>query len=102
MAPLGKGESVSTQVAECVRLVHESGLDYRLHAMGTVIEGEWDQVFGVVKRCFEKLKEDSPRITCTMKMDYRAGAEGRLDSKVASVQAKLDLPLKTIGDTTHE
>ena len=49
MSPLGKGESVGPYVARCLEVVAASGLDYRLHAMGTTLEGEWDQVFGVVR-----------------------------------------------------
>lgn len=96
MSPLGKGESVSPYVAESVRIIRASGLDYRLHAMGTVIEGEWDQVFAVVQRCFERMKADCPRITCSIKVDYRAGASGRLDAKVQSVADKLGGSLKTV------
>ena len=44
ITPLGKGESVSQYVAECVELVEQSGLDYELHAMGTIVEGELDEV----------------------------------------------------------
>jgi uncharacterized protein (TIGR00106 family) len=95
MSPLGKGESVSEYVAESVRIIAESGLDYRLHAMGTVIEGEWDEVFAVVTRCYETMKKRCPRITCSIKVDYREGASGRLVSKVASVESKLGIPLKT-------
>ena len=96
MAPLGKGESVSEYVTESLRIIRESGLDYRLHAMGTVIEGEWDEVFAVVTRCFESMKEHCPRITCSIKVDHREGATGRLEAKVASVVDKLGAPLKTV------
>lgn len=96
MSPLAKGESVSPYVARCLEIVVESGLDYRLHAMGTVIEGEWDQVFDVVRRCYEAMREDCNRITCSIKVDYRKGASGRLESKVASVQEKLGGTLKTV------
>lgn len=95
MSPLGKGESVGEYVAESVRIVHESGLDYRLHAMGTIIEGEWNEVMAVVTRCFEHMKERCPRVSCSIKIDYRAGVSGRLTTKVRSVQDKLPLPLKT-------
>ena len=98
MTPLGEGESVSEYVAGSLRIIQESGLDYRLHAMGTIIEGEWDEAFAVVKRCYEKMKERCPRITCTIKVDYRQDASGRLEQKIASVQTKLDKPLKTVGD----
>jgi uncharacterized protein (TIGR00106 family) len=95
MTPLGKGESVSTYVARSLEIVEASGLDYRLHAMGTVIEGEWDQVFGVVRKCYEAMSADCDRITCSIKVDARKGASGRLSSKVKSVEEKLGRTLKS-------
>jgi uncharacterized protein (TIGR00106 family) len=95
MSPLGKGESVAPYVARCLQVVAASGLDYQLHAMGTIIEGEWEQVFAVVQRCYEALKPDCERVTCAIKVDYRAGQSGRLRSKVERVQALVQRPLKT-------
>jgi uncharacterized protein (TIGR00106 family) len=95
MAPMGKGESVAPYVARCLEIVVASGLDYRLHAMGTTLEGEWDQVFDVVRRCFEALKKDCDRISCSIKVDYRKGPAGRLHSKVRHVQELVKAPLKT-------
>jgi uncharacterized protein (TIGR00106 family) len=95
MSPLGKGESVSPYVARCLEVVAASGLDYRLHAMGTTLEGEWDQVFAVVRQCFEALRPACDRISCSIKVDYRKGPGGRLVSKVEHVQALVQQPLKT-------
>jgi uncharacterized protein (TIGR00106 family) len=95
MAPLGQGESVAPYVARCLEIVARSGLDYRLHAMGTTLEGDWDQVFDVVRRCYEALKPDCDRISCAIKVDYRKGPGGRLDSKVRHVQDLATVPLKT-------
>jgi uncharacterized protein (TIGR00106 family) len=97
MTPLGKGESVSPYVARCLEVVAASGLDYRLHAMGTTLEGELGQVLDVVRRCFEALAPDCERISCSVKIDYRRGPGGRLDSKVRSVQTQVKRPLKTGG-----
>jgi len=57
--------------------------------MGTSVEGEWEEVMGLVTRCFEELKKDSNRIYMTMKVDYRKGEGGRIESKIRSVQSKL-------------
>ena len=95
MTPLGKGESVSPYVARCLEVVAASGLDYRLHAMGTTLEGELDQVLDVVRRCFQALQADCDRISCSIKIDYRKGPGGRLDSKVQKVQALVGQPLRT-------
>jgi uncharacterized protein (TIGR00106 family) len=95
MTPLGTGESVSSYVARCLEVVAASGLDYRLHAMGTTIEGNLDEVLNVVRRCFAALENDCNRISCAMKIDYRKGAAGRLQGKVQKVQALVSKPLKT-------
>ncbi|MBY0523202.1 MAG: MTH1187 family thiamine-binding protein [Gemmataceae bacterium] len=99
MAPLGRGESVAAYVARCLEIVAASGLDYRLHAMGTTLEGEWDEVFAVVRRCFEALKPDCERISVSIKVDYRTGPGGRLDSKVRHVQDLVQQPLRTGSST---
>jgi uncharacterized protein (TIGR00106 family) len=97
MTPLGKGESVSSYVARCLEVVAASGLDYRLHAMGTTLEGELDKVLAVVRRCFEVLQSDCDRISCSVKIDYRKGPGGRLQDKVRKVEALVGRPLQT-GD----
>jgi uncharacterized protein (TIGR00106 family) len=89
ITPLGKGESVSQYVADCVELVDQSGLDYELHAMGTIVEGELSQVLDLMRRCIEQTATHSDRVTCSAKLDYRRGQSGRLKSKIASVELKL-------------
>jgi len=95
MSPLGKGESVAPYVARCLEVVAASGLDYQLHAMGTILEGEWEQVFAVVQRCFAALQPDCDRISCSIKVDYRKHHAGQLRGKVERVQALVKQPLKT-------
>ncbi|MCS7262239.1 MAG: MTH1187 family thiamine-binding protein [Aquificaceae bacterium] len=95
MTPIGKGESVSEYVARVVDIVDRSGLDYMLTPMGTIVEGEsWEQVMSVLKEGFESLKKDCPRVSITMKIDYREGKEGRLKAKVRSVEEKIGREIK--------
>ncbi len=97
MTPLGKGESVSEYVARVVDIVDKSGLNYVLTPMGTIIEGDdWDQVMDVLKKGFYELKKDCPRISITMKIDYRAGKSDRLKSKVESVEKKIGRSIKRV------
>jgi len=96
MAPLEKGPSVGDYVARSLDIVEGSGLDYRLHAMGTLIEGDIDQVLGVLKKCLEAMATDCDRLTCSAKLDYRRGHSGRLETKVASIEQKLGRPLKKV------
>lgn len=89
ITPLGKGESVSAYVAECVDIIDRSGLPYELHSMGTIVEGELDQVLDLMRHCIEQMAKHSKRVTCAAKLDYRRGHSGRLKSKVASIEQKL-------------
>ncbi|RMF80865.1 MAG: thiamine-binding protein [Nitrospirae bacterium] len=89
MTPLGKGESVSAYVARSLDIVDRSGLPYRLTPMGTILEGEWDEVMAVVRECYERMRADCPRITCSIKIDAREGARGRLEGKIESVERRL-------------
>lgn len=95
MTPMSKGDSVSAYVARSVDIVDKSGLPYQLTPMGTIIEGEWDEVMSVVSACHHALSADCARIGVTIKIDSRAGGGGRLKSKVAAVQEKLGRPLST-------
>ncbi|PHS08063.1 MAG: hypothetical protein COA78_13070 [Blastopirellula sp.] len=95
ISPLGKGESVSQYVARSLEIIDASGLDYRLHAMGTIIEGELAEVLSVLQQCMEAISADCDRVSCSAKIDYRRGHQGRLDSKVATVEKKLGRKLKT-------
>lgn len=87
--PIGKGQSVGRYVARSLEIIDRSGVPYELHSMGTILEGEWDEVFAVVRRCYERMRQDCPRLALTIKVDARRGARGRLKSKVASVERRV-------------
>jgi uncharacterized protein (TIGR00106 family) len=95
MAPRGTAESLSADVSRVVDIIDKSGLDYRLTPMGTILEGEWSDVMAVVTACFEELKTDCPRISVSMKADYRAGHSGRLTKKIEAVEQRLGRTLRT-------
>jgi uncharacterized protein (TIGR00106 family) len=95
ISPLGKGASVGAYVARALDIVDRSGVPYRLNPMGTVLEGSWDEVMGVVKRCLEDLERDCERISITMKLDDRRGKTGALDAKVERVERALGRKLRT-------
>ena len=89
ISPMDKGESVSRYVARSLDVIDKSGLEYQLHAMGTIVEGEIDQVLAVLKDCLAAMASDCDRITCTAKLDYRKGHVGRLVAKPTSVETHL-------------
>jgi uncharacterized protein (TIGR00106 family) len=84
--PLDKGVSLSPYVAHAVEVIEASGLNYHVHAMGTLIEGEWDEIFGVIRRCHERVRSESARVVTTIKVDDREGAVNRLEGKKESVE----------------
>lgn len=94
IVPMGTGSSVGKEVAEAVQIVADSGLDYQVTAMGTLVEGDWEEVMGVIRRCFDTLHEHSERVTCTIKLDDYAGRSGRIAGKVESVEATLGHPVR--------
>ena len=93
--PLGKGQSVSKYVARSLKIIDASGLPYKLHAMGTVLEGDYDECMRVVRKCFEAMTKDCGRVEIVLKVDYRKGRKGALSAKVASVERRLRKKLST-------
>ena len=92
--PADKGESLSGHVSKAVKIIEESGLSYKLGPMGTSIEGEWDELIGVVTRCFKMMSEISNRVYIVFTADYRKDRDGRIDGKVASIEKKLGHEIK--------
>lgn len=86
IAPLGSETHLSAAVAEMLRIVDGSGLAYELHAMGTIMEGEWGEVMGVIEQCYRCMAERYPRVLVTIKIDEAKGKTGRLRGKVESVE----------------
>ncbi len=89
IVPLDKGESVSEQVAECLRIVRESGLAHRLTPMSTVIEGEAGEVMATIMRCHEAVRSASKRVLTRIDIDDREGVSDGLVTKMRSVESKL-------------
>ncbi len=90
IVPIGVGVSVSKYIAECEKILSEAGLKTHLHAYGTNIEGEWDDVFAAIKRCHERVHEmGAPRISSTLRFGTRTDRDQTMDDKIKSVQQKL-------------
>ena len=89
VTPLGIGEDVGEVVAEAVRVVRESGLPNRTDAMFTSIEGEWDEVMGVVKNAVDAVAAKAPRVSVVLKADIRPGVTDGLTSKVETIERYL-------------
>ena len=88
--PLVPETSLSGYVAACQGVLTEAGLKTNLHAYGTNVEGEWDEVMGAIKRCHEVVHEmGAPRISTTLKLGTRTDREQSMEDKVRSVEEKL-------------
>jgi uncharacterized protein (TIGR00106 family) len=91
VVPMGVGTSLSGYVAACERVIEEAGLTHRLHAFGTNIEGEWDEVFAAVRHCHEVMHAmGAPRVHTSIVVGTRTDRPQSLDDKVDSVEAKLE------------
>lgn len=90
VVPIGVGLSVSKYIAECEKIIKNAGLKSMLHAYGTNIEGEWDDVFAAVKKCHERVHEmGAPRISSTLRVGTRTDRDQTMDDKIKSVQLKI-------------
>ncbi len=90
VVPMGVGVSVSEYVAVCQEVLKSAGLKYHLHAYGTNIEGDWDEVMSAVKECHETVHAmGAPRISTTIKVGTRVDRAQTMEEKVASVVGKL-------------
>ena len=95
--PVGtKSASLSGGLVDVAKLVDASGLDYRVGPMGTVVEGEWDQILALAKRCHQAVLQTADRVLTTIRIDDRKDhpGSGRIVQKVQSLESKVGKPLK--------
>lgn len=95
VAPIGSGVHLSKQIAKAARVVEESGLDYQMTAMGTLLEGGWDEVLAVIKKAHQALLEDNERVYTRIAVDeLKHETPGRIRAKVETVEKELGVALK--------
>ena len=95
ITPIGKGTSVSEYVARCLEIVDASGLDYRMNAMGTVVEGSFDEVLSLIAKCHKAVARDCERVSTIIKIDDRKGRGRQIEEKVRRVERVLGWKLRT-------
>jgi uncharacterized protein (TIGR00106 family) len=87
LVPLGVGVSLGKYVAECERILTGAGLKTKLHAYGTNIEGEWDDVVAAIKECHRALHAMGvPRINSSIRLGTRIDREQTMEDKIRSVE----------------
>ncbi len=94
VVPIGCGEELAGPVARILDIVDKSGLPYQLTSMGTIVEGDWDEVLGLVRLCHEAMRGQASRVLTRVTIDDRAAAKGRITGKVADVEKALGRRLK--------
>ena len=94
LLPMGKGPSLTRLVSLAVDEVDRSGLDYRLTAMGTLVEGEWKTVMRLIKKMRDRVMKHADRVYLVVTIDDKKTRERRLSQKVRAVERALGKPLK--------
>lgn len=97
--PVGTGEEIKELIAKTVDIIEQSELDYQHTSMGTIVEGEWDEIMALVRKCHDRLLEDAGRVVTHIKIDDRKDARNRLRRQVLEVEYALGRGLKTGGLT---
>jgi uncharacterized protein (TIGR00106 family) len=92
--PMGSSTSVGDKIAEILKIVDSSGLPYKINPMGTVVEGEWDDIMKLIKKCHKTTMKSGERTITTISIDDRKGKFRRIDEKVASVERRIGRTLK--------
>jgi uncharacterized protein YqgV (UPF0045/DUF77 family) len=89
VAPSGEAtgsDSVHDAVAAAVKIVRDSGLPNHTDSMFTTIEGEWDEVFDVIRRATDAVGAFGSRVSLVLKADIRPGHSGELTGKVERLE----------------
>jgi uncharacterized protein (TIGR00106 family) len=91
IVPIGVGVSVSKYVVVCEKIFREAGLTPQLHAYGTNVEGEWNEVMDAVKLCHQRIHDmGAPRVSTSIRIGTRTDREQTMQDKIDSVTSKID------------
>jgi uncharacterized protein (TIGR00106 family) len=93
--PIGRNTHSSAELAKVLKLVEESGLPYQLTPSSTCIEGEWDEIMPLIRRCHDRARKGSSHVVTFIKLEEDDGERNKLTANVTSVEEKLGHPLNT-------
>jgi uncharacterized protein (TIGR00106 family) len=97
ITPVGARVPFARCIAQLMPLLAEARLQYQVHAMGTTLEGELDEILSVVRRAHETLRKQADRVLIELSIDDRAGAEGEIVRSLEHVKALcVDSPLERL------
>jgi len=97
IVPLGRGEHLSAAIAEVLDVVDRSGIRYKFTPSGTCLEGEWDEVMDVVRRCHARARQGSRHVMTTIRIEDEEGETDKLTRNITSVEEKLGRQLAETG-----
>lgn len=93
--PVGTGSSsTGDQLAMVLKIVDESGLPYKVNPMSTVVEGNWNDIMRLIKKCHAIVMKTGERVYTTISIDDRKGNPNRIDEKVKSIERRIGKTLK--------
>ncbi|MFQ5677763.1 MAG: MTH1187 family thiamine-binding protein [bacterium] len=99
ITPVGTGEETKELIAKTLAIIDKSELDYQFTSMGTVIEGNWDEIMTIVKKCHDEIKSFADRVVTNIMIDDRKDMTNRLKNNVLEVEYALGKDLQTNGLT---
>lgn len=94
IVPIGAGSSIGDQLAKVLKIVDESGMPYKINPMGTVVEGKWNDVMKLIKKCHAAVLKSEDRVLTTISVDDRKGKPNRIEEKVKSIERRLNKTLR--------
>ncbi len=92
--PISDNRHISEPIAKALKIVHESGLEYKLTPMGTLVKGEWKEVMAVIKKCHEAVRKDYDRVMTHIKIDDVKINEHSFEHKIEAVEEKAGIEFK--------
>ena len=91
MFPTDKsGDSASESVSKVIDMINKSGVNYKLTAMGTIIETETlEEALDIVNKSYKVLEPFSKRVYSSITLDIRKEKSNRLEQKIESIESKI-------------
>ncbi len=94
IVPLGKGPGIGDDVAKVLKIVDNSRLSYKITPMGTVVEGSWDDIMGLIKKCHSLVLKSGERVVTSITIDDRKRRKNMMEEKIRSVEKRLGKSLR--------
>lgn len=85
IVPVSGTTHLSDAIAKAVRIIDETDVPYALTPSGTCLEGTWDEVMPVIRRCHERLREDAPHVFTYIRIEDEEGAANKLRTNVRAI-----------------